>query len=603
MLGAMYAEFFGLEREPFSIAPDPRYLFMSERHREALAHLLYGIRGGGGFVLLSGEIGAGKTTICRCFLEQVPENCRVAYIFNPKLTVGDLLRTICREFNVEVRHEGMGPATVKDHLDPLNEYLLASHARGERNLLIIDEAQNLTPHVLEQLRLLTNLETSERKLLQIVLIGQPELRDVVARPELEQLAQRVIARYHLEALDLAETREYIQHRLQVAGLKGPVPFAPAAIERIHQLSRGVPRRINLLCDRALLGAYASQQHRVERATVDKAATEVFDDGSRPRRSERRTTPARAARGRWNGLATGALAGAVVGAATAAAVAWFWLQQRAPAPAPAATAAPGAAATPATSPAPLPSPSPSSSPATSPAPSSAPSSAASPSAAALPGASVTPPPAEARAAAPADAELPLAWPPASALIANETEAWRAIAPLWGASLTGSDPCAQAIGEGLQCYRTDRMTVHGLRQLNRPGVLQLRLPDGARGRLLLTALQGDSAVLGHGAQRWRVPLTELAERWQGDYATLWRLPPGQTSRLVDGRSGPAGAWLAERIAALQARGLVPASRDEPAARLASFQRAQGIDAGGPAGPVTFMQLNLASGVDEPRLLPRS
>ncbi|MGC4397028.1 ExeA family protein [Hydrogenophaga sp. T2] len=566
----MYAEFFGLEREPFSIAPDPRYLFMSERHREALAHLLYGIRGGGGFVLLSGEIGAGKTTICRCFLEQVPENCRVAYIFNPKLTVGDLLRTICREFNVEVRHEGMGPATVKDHLDPLNEYLLASHARGERNLLIIDEAQNLTPHVLEQLRLLTNLETSERKLLQIVLIGQPELRDVVARPELEQLAQRVIARYHLEALNPAETREYIQHRLQVAGLKGPVPFAPAAIERIHQLSRGVPRRINLLCDRALLGAYASQQHRVERATVDKAATEVFDDVSRPRRPDRRAAQQRPARARWSALATGALAGAVVGAATAAAVAWFWLQQRVPAPVPAAAVQPAPAPSPATA-----------------------------TAAAGPAAS----PVEARAAASAEVELPLAWPPASALIASDTEAWRAIAPLWGASLTGNDPCAQAIGAGLQCYRTDRMTVHGLRQLNRPGVLQLRLPDGASGRLLLTALNGDSAVLGRGEQRWRVPLTELAERWQGDYATLWRLPPGQTTRLIDGRSGPAGAWLAERIAALQAQGRVPASRDEPAARLASFQRAQGIDAGGPAGPVTFMQLNLASGVDEPRLLPRS
>ncbi|MDP1535338.1 MAG: AAA family ATPase, partial [Rubrivivax sp.] len=196
----MYAPFFGLAQEPFSIAPDPHFLFMSEMHREALAHLLYGIRGGGGFVLLSGEIGAGKTTICRCFLEQIPERCRVAYIFNPKLTVGDLLKTICHEFNIEVRHEGIGPATIKDYLDPLNEYLLKSHAEGERNVLIIDEAQNLTPHVLEQLRLLTNLETSERKLLQIILIGQPELRTVIARPELEQLAQRVIARFHLGAL-------------------------------------------------------------------------------------------------------------------------------------------------------------------------------------------------------------------------------------------------------------------------------------------------------------------------------------------------------------------------------------------------------------------
>lgn len=579
----MYAAFFGLEREPFSIAPDPRYLFMSERHREALAHLLYGIRGGGGFVLLSGEIGAGKTTICRCFLEQVPENCRVAYIFNPKLTVGDLLRTICREFNVDVRHEGIGPATVKDHLDPLNEYLLASHARGERNLLIIDEAQNLTPHVLEQLRLLTNLETSERKLLQIILIGQPELRDVVARPELEQLAQRVIARYHLEALNPAETREYIQHRLQVAGLKGPLPFTPSAIDRIHLLSRGVPRRINLLCDRALLGAYALQQHRVERATVDKAATEVFDDLPRARRPDRRGASPRAARHRWNALAMGAVAGALVGAATAAAVAWYWLQQRPPAPAPVATA-------PADRPAPPVGAAPVAPAATAP---DAPAIAAA-------GAPVA---VSADTRTPTEADASPGWPPASALIASEAEAFRRLAPLWAARLPGDDPCGQAVAAGLQCYRTDRMTVHGLRQLNRPGVLQLRLPDGASGRLMLTALHADSAVLGSGEQRWRVPLTELAERWQGDYATLWRLPPGQATRLLDGRNGPAAAWLGERIAALQAQGQVPLSRSDLASRLASFQRAQGIETGGPAGPVTFMQLNLASGVDEPRLVPRS
>ncbi len=569
----MYAEFFGLQRDPFSIAPDPRYLFMSERHREALAHLLYGIRGGGGFVLLSGEIGAGKTTICRCFLEQVPENCRVAYIFNPKLTVGDLLRTICSEFHIEVKHEGIGPATVKDHLDPLNAYLMASHARGERNLLIIDEAQNLTPHVLEQLRLLTNLETSERKLLQIILIGQPELRDVVARPELEQLAQRVIARYHLDALDAAETRQYIQHRMQVAGLKGPLPFSTAALERIHALSRGVPRRINLLCDRAMLGAYASGVLRVERAMVDKAAGEVFNDASTPTR--RPAAAVRPAGGVGLGaVGVGALAGAVVGALVAAAAVWFWLQ--------------GARSTTADAPTPAPA---QAGPAATPAPQAAP--------AAQPPATTG----QALPAAVAETEMPTGLPDAGSLIASETEAWRALAPLWKVELASDNPCEQAIGQGLQCYRTDRMTLNGLRQLNRPGVLQLRLAGGAEGHLLLTGLQGDNAVLGHGEQRWRVPLTELAEHWRGDFATLWRLPPGQRARLVDGRSGPAAEWLAERIGVLQVQGVVPPSRNDLASRLASFQRAQGIDAGGPAGPVTFMQINLASGVDEPRLLPRS
>ena len=272
----MYAGFFGLSQTPFSIAPDPHYLFMSERHREALAHLLYGVQGGGGFVLLTGEIGAGKTTVCRAFLEQVPAHCRVAYIFNPKLTVNDLLKTICHEFQIEVRPDGGGPPTIKDHLDPLNEYLLASHARGQHSLLIIDEAQNLSPHVLEQLRLLTNLETHERKLLQIVLIGQPELRSLLAQPELEQLAQRVIARFHLGALSEAETRQYVRHRLDVAGLTGPLPFSEAAVARVHALTRGVPRRINLLCDRALLGAYASDRREVDTSIVEQAALEVFD---------------------------------------------------------------------------------------------------------------------------------------------------------------------------------------------------------------------------------------------------------------------------------------------------------------------------------------
>jgi general secretion pathway protein A len=273
----MYAAHFGLKREPFSIAPDPRYLFMSERHREALAHLLYGVRGGGGFVLLTGEIGAGKTTVCRCFLEQVPKRTNVAYIFNPKLSALELLQSVCEEFRITVTaRDGASAPTQKDHVDALNEYLLRTHAAGQNSVLIIDEAQNLSADVLEQLRLLTNLETNERKLLQIILIGQPELRDMLARPELEQLAQRVVARFHLDPLLEEETAHYIKHRLSVAGMSGLIPFDRDARHRIHELTRGVPRRINLLCDRALLGAYASGRQRVDRAIVDKAASEVFD---------------------------------------------------------------------------------------------------------------------------------------------------------------------------------------------------------------------------------------------------------------------------------------------------------------------------------------
>ena len=197
----MYTQFFNLQQAPFSIAPDPRYLFMSERHREALAHLLYGVGSGGGFVLLTGEIGAGKTTVCRCFLEQIPAGCNVAYIFNPKLTVPELLRSICDEFRIGVPEVAQGSAaSVKDHVDALNAYLLAAHADGQHNVLIIDEAQSLAADVLEQLRLLTNLETSHSKLLQIILIGQPELRTLLARPELEQQIGRASCRERVYVL-------------------------------------------------------------------------------------------------------------------------------------------------------------------------------------------------------------------------------------------------------------------------------------------------------------------------------------------------------------------------------------------------------------------
>jgi len=299
----MYNNYFSLKGAPFSIAPDPRYLFMSERHREALAHLLYGIGSGGGFVLLTGEIGAGKTTVCRCFIEQVPDNCRLAYIFNPKLTVAELLQSVCEEFRIEVP---AGQGGVKAYVDAINDYLLAAHAQGRNNVLVIDEAQNLSADVLEQLRLLTNLETSERKLLQIILIGQPELRTMLARPELEQLAQRVIARYHLGPLSEPETGAYIAHRMAVAGFQGAPVFPASVVPTVHRLTHGVPRRINLLCDRALLGAYVENSREVTRKILRTAAAEVFAGET--------AAPARASR--WPLVAGGVLAGAALSAAAA-----------------------------------------------------------------------------------------------------------------------------------------------------------------------------------------------------------------------------------------------------------------------------------------------
>jgi general secretion pathway protein A len=556
----MYVGYFGLKQAPFSIAPDPRYLYMSERHREALAHLLYGIEGGGGFVLLSGEIGAGKTTICRCFLEQLPQHCNVAYIFNPKLTADELLKTVCHEFQIAVAHEGQG-TTIKDYLDPLNDHLLRSHAAGQHNLLIIDEAQNLSIPVLEQLRLLTNLETNERKLLQIILIGQPELRQMLAQPELEQLAQRVIARFHLGALNEAETRHYIQHRLGVAGLQGPLPFSDEALRRVHAIARGVPRRINLLCDRTLLGAYATNQARVERAVVDQAAAEVFEREAPAPNST--LAAGKAWRQRLGTLALGALGGlasAAVLVGLGSSGGWMSAPNQ---PNPANPAATTAAPTPAvqtTAQAPAP---------------------------------VVP------SAAASQPEPSPSMPPAKALWRSEVDALRELSPLWGTELSGPDICASALREQLQCFRIGRMTLHGLRQMDRPAALLLRLPGQSNGWALLSAMGHDTATLSTTEGRWRMPLTALADIWRGDYATLWRTPPGQQGRLNSGTSGPAAAWLAQQLQQLQASGQVTPDAADDSARIVGFQRSQGLNADGVAGPITYMLVNNATGVNEPRL----
>lgn len=267
----MYNQHFGLAEAPFSIAPDPRYLYLSEQHREALAHLAYGIGDHGGFVVLTGEVGTGKTTVCRCLLQQVPDHLDIAVIVNPKLNSHELLQTICEELGVSCVEEN---PTSKQLLDALNQFLLATHARGRNAILIVDEAQNLVPDVLEQLRLLTNLETNERKLLQLILLGQPELNAILAQPSLRQLAQRITARYHLRPLTRDEVGSYIEHRLAVAGSRGHL-FSDAAIKVVYRYSKGIPRLINLLCDRALLGVYAQNGTSVDAAMVRRAASEVL----------------------------------------------------------------------------------------------------------------------------------------------------------------------------------------------------------------------------------------------------------------------------------------------------------------------------------------
>ncbi|NIA15701.1 MAG: AAA family ATPase, partial [Nitrospiraceae bacterium] len=275
----MYEEFYGLTERPFNLTPDPRFLYLSEKHKEAFAHLLFGIKNRSGFIMVSGEIGTGKTTICRSLLNQLDADTEVAFIFNPCLSPEELLRHINQDFGIETRGQ-----TVKELVDELNEFLLARNARGKNCVLVIDEAQNLAPGVLEQIRLLSNLETETQKLLQIVLIGQPELAEHLQLPELRQLNQRITARYHLKALNREETLQYIAYRLRTAGGKGKVGFTRAAVRAVYRISGGTPRVINSVCDRALLIGYTREMRDIGKAIVKRAAREIR--GERVKRKKR-----------------------------------------------------------------------------------------------------------------------------------------------------------------------------------------------------------------------------------------------------------------------------------------------------------------------------
>ena len=607
----MYESFFGLNQAPFSIAPDPRYLFMSERHREALAHLLYGLKGSGGFVLLSGEIGAGKTTVCRCFLQQVPDNCHAAYIFNPKLNALELLQSICDEFRVKATPVVPAQPTVKDYIDPLNRFLLGAHADGQQCVLVIDEAQNLAPDVLEQLRLLTNLETDQRKLLQIILIGQPELRDMVAQPEMEQLAQRVTARYHLGPLDEVESARYVAHRLTVAGRRGVLPFDRAALARIYELSGGVPRRINLLADRALLGAYAQGNAVVGADTVDRAGTEVFVRRARGGAQRRPVAKGRRARALpWMPAALAltllVLALGVWGVVRGG---WSFDLDRGALGASAADDGdkPGLAkanigtmglvsgqvselsgvdATAASSPL-----------------------------AGVPGTDSANQ--AASAGAPRSGGLQSLQVPTlpvfdmakhgALLYSDRDAAWTDLAKLWVLALPPGDPCDMIERQQLACYRSDTGTLAQVKLMDRPVVVKLFDRSGRSGRALLLGLNAKTARLAVDQRQWVMPIDAFESLWRGEFGTLWRMPAGYEKPLRPGGSGAAAQALAQSLATLASAKPNADAKDTNAlraegttrSRLLAFQRAQGLPVDGMAGPTTFMLLNRALGVVEPRL----
>lgn len=552
----MYTHFFNLKQSPFSIAPDPRYLFMSERHREALAHLLYGIGSGGGFVLLTGEIGAGKTTVCRCFMEQIPENCKLGYIFNPKLSVEELLLSICDEFGIALPPQPAGAVSVKGYVDAINAYLLASHAQARNNVLIIDEAQNLSAEVLEQLRLLTNLETSERKLLQIILIGQPELRGMLARPELEQLAQRVIARYHLGSLSEAETGTYIEHRLAVAGATAIAPFPRKLMGLVHKLTKGVPRRINLLCDRALLGAYVENQPQVSRTILKRAASEVFAGAdAAPAGADARGAGAAGGvagiAARWPLVAAGVLGGVAISA-----LAWQLLSREAKPIVPNAQAAA---------------------------------------------------PAGAGSARPAGPTSAPAATPVAAIVApqpgiDSAAALRQLAGLWGLTLVDGEPCPTAARANLRCLQA-KGGIEDLRLLDRPAMLKLHDDPAAPNYVLLTALDaGAATIVTAGGKPQTISLEALSARYDGEYVTYWRAPRSWRDEVRSGDHGPDVDWLAKRLS--QIYDLPKPQENQPLdatlrKRLTEFQTTQELKADGVAGPKTFIRLYQLGGVQEPRL----
>lgn len=566
----MYNQFFSLKQAPFSIAPDPRYLLMTHGHREALAHLLYGVNSGGGLVLLTGEVGAGKTTVCRGFLEMVPANCNVAYIFNPKLTVNELLQSICDEFGVDYKKDAKDSAdaaTVKDYVDALTDFLLTAHAEGKNNVLVIDEAQNLSADVLEQLRLLTNLETNERKLLQITLIGQPELRAMLDRPELKQLAQRVIARYHLKPLSEQETASYIQHRLAVAGLTTAQPFQKKLIKKIHQLTHGVPRRINLLCDRALLGAYAEDKREVNRAIISKAAAEVFG---------RQTTASRSRRRAGAIAATGVMASAAVAWA-----AWTmnsdWDRMPFGFGEAASEYKPVAAAVTAVQNAAI---------------------AFAPDSVAAAGEAV-----------PMDSSQPVVAAQiiserdgsSSIGLKNEDDAYRQLAKMWGAALPDNASCPAARDNDLHCYKSSS-GLTGLRQLDRPAILAMHDDASNAYFVILTELMDSNATIQVGETRQTMSMVVLTRYFSGEFATLWRAPQSYRRDLQHGDRGPEVDWVAAQLAKLG--GEPPPGENQlfdknMMKRVREFQLAQGLKADGVVGPVTFMHLNRVAGFDEPRL----
>ncbi len=525
----MYLEFYGLKEAPFSITPDPRYVFLSERHRDALAHLLYGVGkgGGGGFVQLTGEVGTGKTTLCRLLLEQLPENTRVALVLNPKLSPIELLESICDELHLSIADK---KGSLKGLVDTLNAYLLDAYAQGLRVVLIVDEAQNLSTESLEQVRLLTNLETPTQKLLQIILLGQPELREKLNDTELRQLAQRITARYHLTPLDRDETEGYVRHRLAVAGSVRS-PFSRLALRAVYKRSGGIPRLINVIADRSLMAGYAREQGTIGERLVDRAADETLPGTTRYWLYRY---------GRWAAAALVVIALAGVGS--------YLAQRRSDEQAALVAAAAAKAVAPA-----VPKPDPGKI-------------------------------AEQRLLAALkrnpDSEL-AAW---TQLLSR----WQVNSS--DISVRDATRCQTVVFPGLDCLR-GHATIEQLARFDRPLILLLA-KDDAQGYALLQSAAGNQVRLDFAGESLALDKARLGEMWSGEFIALWRLPEGVPVKLRNGDAGAGVAWIKTQLARMDGKAadsgpaFFDAALDE---RVRKLQTAYGIQPDAIVGPETLFALS--------------
>ena len=549
---SIYLQHFGLKREPFSIVPDPGFLYPSNHHRQAVAHLKYGLDREGGFILLTGEVGTGKTTLTRTILKRMPAHIRVAYVLNSKLNVTDLLASICDELAIELPSdlaETRGLSFSKICIDALNKDLLKAHAEGKKTLIVIEEAQNLSPDILETLRLLSNLETNTHKLLHILLVGQPELLDTLAQKELRQLNQRVVSRFHLLPLDKDDVANYVNHRLHRAGAKGAL-FDHACIAVLFRLTGGVPRLINLVCQHSLLATYSTGAKTVSPKLVKEAAVEILGTRNATNDSNRPFI-----------ILTVLLvlsAALMIGFGKQAEVVEASVMDVEPS----ADRRPSA--------------------------NRKPSADRQPSEDVKPIANVEP------VAAPKPAVSP----------------FTSLFKLWSvdASEVYSEEgfTAQAIDNRLRAEKLSPAQLDDLVKINRPGVVWIKPTSGNSSLegIMLVGLNSTSVFLRGASGEITLSREQFLSSWSGSYLYLWQPPKSFNVLQVGDRNPQAVSWLQDRLAIVDQRSerIITGGRYTAAIaeKVVSFQAQQGLKADGVVGRETIIRLNQLANLQIPRLI---